>query len=284
MKCGIKDYIKLIRPKHYLKNILIFLPLIFSGHFFNIELLKISLFGFFSFCMAASTIYIVNDIKDREKDKMHDIKKNRPIASGKISVKKAIVLSIITFIIAMFFQFLTQKIFGFIFVVLYVIMNIAYSFKLKDIPLIDISIIVIGFLIRVLYGAYLINVEVSNWLLLTVISISFYLALGKRRNEIKKNGSNSRKVLKYYTVDFLDKNMYLSLTLALTFYSLWCNDNVNEKLIWTVPLAIMTCMKYSMIVEDDSYGDPVDVILSNISLLILLFILGISLFGVLYFG
>lgn len=284
MKCGIKDYIKLIRPKHYLKNILIFLPLIFSGHFFNIELLKISLFGFFSFCMAASTIYIVNDIKDREKDKMHDIKKNRPIASGKISVKKAVVLSIITFIIAMFFQFLTQKIFGFIFVVLYVIMNIAYSFKLKDIPLIDISIIVIGFLIRVLYGAYLINVEVSNWLLLTVISISFYLALGKRRNEIKKNGCNSRKVLKYYTVDFLDKNMYLSLTLALTFYSLWCNDNVNEKLIWTVPLAIMTCMKYSMIVEDDSYGDPVDVILSNISLLILLFILGISLFGVLYFG
>lgn len=284
MKCGIKDYIKLIRPKHYLKNILIFLPLIFSGHFFNIELLKISLFGFFSFCMAASTIYIVNDIKDREKDKMHDIKKNRPIASGKISVKEAVVLSIITFIIAMFFQFLTQKIFGFIFVVLYVIMNIAYSFKLKDIPLIDISIIVIGFLIRVLYGAYLINVEVSNWLLLTVISISFYLALGKRRNEIKKNGSNSRKVLKYYTVDFLDKNMYLSLTLALTFYSLWCNDNVNEKLIWTVPLAIMTCMKYSMIVEDDSYGDPVDVILSNISLLILLFILGISLFGVLYFG
>lgn len=284
MKCGIKDYIKLIRPKHYLKNILIFLPLIFSGHFFNIELLKISLFGFFSFCMAASTIYIVNDIKDREKDKMHDIKKNRPIASGKISVKKAVVLSIITFIIAMFFQFLTQKIFGFIFVVLYVIMNIAYSFKLKDIPLIDISIIVIGFLIRVLYGAYLINVEVSNWLLLTVISISFYLALGKRRNEIKKNGSNSRKVLKYYTVDFLDKNMYLSLTLALTFYSLWCNDNVNEKLIWTVPLAIMTCMKYSMIVEDDSYVDPVDVILSNISLLILLFILGISLFGVLYFG
>lgn len=284
MKCGIKDYIKLIRPKHYLKNILIFLPLIFSGHFFNIELLKISLFGFFSFCMAASTIYIVNDIKDRKKDKMHDIKKNRPIASGKISVKKAVVLSIITFIIAMFFQFLTQKIFGFIFVVLYVIMNIAYSFKLKDIPLIDISIIVIGFLIRVLYGAYLINVEVSNWLLLTVISISFYLALGKRRNEIKKNGSNSRKVLKYYTVDFLDKNMYLSLTLALTFYSLWCNDNVNEKLIWTVPLAIMTCMKYSMIVEDDSYGDPVDVILSNISLLILLFILGISLFGVLYFG
>lgn len=284
MKCGIKDYIKLIRPKHYLKNILIFLPLIFSGHFFNIELLKISLFGFFSFCMAAFTIYIVNDIKDREKDKMHDIKKNRPIASGKISVKKAVVLSIITFIIAMFFQFLTQKIFGFIFVVLYVIMNIAYSFKLKDIPLIDISIIVIGFLIRVLYGAYLINVEVSNWLLLTVISISFYLALGKRRNEIKKNGSNSRKVLKYYTVDFLDKNMYLSLTLALTFYSLWCNDNVNEKLIWTVPLAIMTCMKYSMIVEDDSYGDPVDVILSNISLLILLFILGISLFGVLYFG
>lgn len=284
MKCGIKDYIKLIRPKHYLKNILIFLPLIFSGHFFNIELLKISLFGFFSFCMAASTIYIVNDIKDREKDKMHDIKKKRPIASGKISVKKAVVLSIITFIIAMFFQFLTQKIFGFIFVVSYVIMNIAYSFKLKDIPLIDISIIVIGFLIRVLYGAYLINVEVSNWLLLTVISISFYLALGKRRNEIKKNGSNSRKVLKYYTVDFLDKNMYLSLTLALTFYSLWCNDNVNEKLIWTVPLAIMTCMKYSMIVEDDSYGDPVDVILSNISLLILLFILGISLFGVLYFG
>lgn len=88
MKCGIKDYIKLIRPKHYLKNILIFLPLIFSGHFFNIELLKISLFGFFSFCMAASTIYIVNDIKDREKDKMHDIKKTVQLHLGRYLLKK----------------------------------------------------------------------------------------------------------------------------------------------------------------------------------------------------
>lgn len=257
-----KDYINLMRPKHYLKNILIFLPLVFSGNFFDYKLLMTVGFGFLSFCMAASTIYIINDIKDKEKDKMHEVKKKRPIASGKISEKNAIIFAILIFIISGLFQLFTKEFFGFVFIVVYVLMNIFYSLKLKEIPLVDVSIIVLGFLIRVLYGAYLINVNVSNWLLLTIIAISFYLALGKRRNEIKKSGSNSRQVLQYYSIDFLDKNMYLFLGLTIAFYSLWCNDNANKYLIWTVPIAIITCLKYSMIVESNSHGDPVEVILN----------------------
>ncbi len=279
-----KDYIKLMRPKHYIKNFLIFLPIIFSGKLFDISLLKIAFLGFLSFDMAASTIYIINDIKDKEKDKKHSVKKNRPIASGRVSVKNAIILSIITFVLALLFQLLTKNPDGFAFILFYIIMNIAYSLKLKEIPLVDITIIVLGFLTRVLYGSYLINISVSNWLLLTVISVSYYLALGKRRNETKKNGAKTRKVLEYYSVDFLDKNMYLCLTLTIAFYSLWCNASPNKYLIWTVPLAIITCMKYSMIVENDNYGDPVEVILNNYSLLVLLFIFSIILFGIIYIG
>lgn len=272
-----KDYVKLMRPKHYLKNFLIFVPLMFSGNIFKLEMLIKIILAFISFSLAASVIYIINDIQDKEKDKLHEKKKHRPIASGKISVKNAVIFSIILMTISVIFNFLAiGKVINisYIYVIIYIIINIMYSLGLKNVPIIDVAILVSGFLIRVLYGASVIDITVSNWLYLTVMSLSFYLGLGKRRNEYIKQGSKSRKVLKYYTKEFLDKNMYIFLAISIVFYTMWTVDptiinRTNNLMIWTVPLMMLLCMKYSMDVESDSYGDPVDVITSDKMLLIL---------------
>jgi len=284
-----KNYLKLMRVKHYLKNFLIFLPLVFSGLLFkNDNLIKVIL-GFLSFSFASSVVYIINDIRDKKKDMLHEIKKNRPIASGKIGVLSAIIFALFLFILSILMHYLIDKTFNisYIFIIIYVFINILYSFGLKDIPILDIAILVSGFFIRVLYGANIVQTEISNWLYLTIISISFYLGLGKRRNEIKKSDSKTRKVLEYYNKDFLDKNMYMCLSLAIVFYSLWCVDPIvasrtSPYLIWTIPIVILLCMKYSMDIESDSHGDPVDVIIADKFLIIFGLLYAIILFFMVY--
>jgi len=145
------------------------------------------------------------------------------------------------------------------------LLNVLYSKKLKDVPIVDVVILVSGFLIRLMYGGVVTNVVISRWLYLTVIMVSFYMGLGKRRNELgkEKSENNTRRVLKYYNYAFLDKNMYLSLGLAEAFYALWAIDSPQQELLWTVPLIIIIGMKYSLNIEGESDGDPVEVILKD---------------------
>lgn len=286
----IYNYLKLMRVKHYFKNLLIFLPLIFSGKLLEYNYLIKCLWGFVIFSLVCSIVYIMNDINDREKDKLHEKKKHRPIASGKVSIKEAIILIIILLLIITASILLSNiGLKSIIFLVIYLIINLTYSFGLKNIALIDIIILVSGFVLRVLFGGAIIQVQVSNWLNLTVMSMAFYLALGKRRNEIIKSKKNTREVLKYYTKEFLDKNMYMCLSLAIVFYSLWTVDfdvinRINNNLVWTVPIVIIICMRYSMIIEKDSDGDPIEVVLSDKMLMFLILIYGVLLISLLYIG
>lgn len=269
----IKEYLKLIRVKHYIKNFLIFLPIIFSLNFYNIEKDINVLVGFVAFCLTCSIVYIINDIQDVEKDRKHTEKCKRPIASGKVSIKEAYIIAIILFAIIVAISIIGKMNYQSIgILLLYFVLNIFYSKKLKNIPLLDVVVLVVCFVLRVIYGAAIIDVVVSHWLYLTIISFSFYLSLGKRRNEMAKievNQKNTREVLKYYTKDFLDKNMYMCLALTITFYSLWCVDTITiekfniDYLIWTIPILIIICMKYSLNIEGDSHGDPVEVVLSD---------------------
>lgn len=272
-----KNYLKLMRIKHYLKNILVFLPIFFSSNILKSDLLiKVSL-GFVCFCLTSSIIYIINDINDIENDKKHPVKKNRPLASGKISVKAARLFMVILAIIIVLINILFFKDnYAWICLAIYFVINVLYSVWLKNKPIIDIFIISIGFLIRVLYGGFLIDVEVSSWLFLTILSGALFMASGKRRNELKKNKSESRKVLQYYNVDFLDKNMSMFLTMTLIFFSLWTVDNTSKYLVYTVPVLILTCLRYTYDVDNsDSFGDPVDVIFADKFLIGLGFVLAI---------
>ncbi len=258
-------YLKLMRINHYLKNILILFPAFFAGVIFNENILFKLLIMFVAFSLTSSIIYIVNDINDKEKDRKHPTKKNRPIASGLVSVKEGITLAILLFFVTLILLYSSNLLFnyGTLLLFLYFILNIGYSFGLKNIPLLDIVILVSGFVIRILYGGFCLNIVLSSWLILTVLSISFYLSLGKRRNEIQKNGSNSRYVLRYYNKNFLDKNMYMFLACTIVFYSLWTVDINNNLLVWTVPIVMIMTMRYSMNIEENSYGDPIEVILND---------------------
>lgn len=282
----IKAYIQLIRPKHYLKNVLIFLPLVFGGHLFEKDYLVPTLQAFVIFSLVASGIYIVNDLKDRKLDALHPKKKNRPIASGAVGVGSAVVLAGALFFIAGLLQYKADfSAASTIILVSYVAINIAYSFGLKNVPIVDVLILSLGFVLRVVYGGYAADIEVSKWLYLAVMAFSFYLGLGKRRNEIRTVGHEARKVNKHYNQDFLDKNMYVCLGLGIAYYSLWAVDPIQQhkQVFWTIPLVIAIVMAYSLAVESaESDGDPVSVLTTNWHILVLVAIYGLLMTGVVY--
>ncbi len=284
-----KKYLYLMRVHHYIKNILIFMPLIFSGGLFEWDSFVRTLLGTASFSLVTSAVYIINDIRDVEKDRLHPTKKNRPIASGAVAPAQAWLLMAVSLAAGIGLLALSgASAAGYALLLLYLVINIAYSMGLKDVPLLDIAILASGFLLRVLFGAVLTGTEVSEWLYLTVLSAAFYLGLGKRRNELqKRREGDTRKVLRYYTRDFLDKNMYMCLALLNTFYALWCKDITNEGrayAVWTVPIVILICMKYNLTVEGNSEGDPVEVLLHDKALLALCIVYGIVIMGMLYVG
>lgn len=263
-----QSYIKLMRMHHYIKNLLIFAALVFSGRLFSTEKFFSGMVGFCSFCMISSVVYIVNDIRDREKDRLHPVKCKRPIASGAIPERNAFILSFLLLLGAVVCNGKVFHVSSSLLLALYFILNLAYSFGWKNIPIVDISVLVAGFLIRVMYGAVITGIGVSNWLYLTVMAAAFYFALGKRRNELQKmNDGATRKVLKEYPANFLDRNMYVCLALMNAFYALWSMD--NKYMIFTVPIVLVISMKYSMDIEDlytdgrNSYGDPVEVLLHD---------------------
>ncbi len=279
-----KSYLRLMRIRHWVKNVLVFVPLLFSGLLFDFQKSFRTFFGGVSFCFISSAVYILNDIKDFEKDRVHPRKCNRPIASGEISKRKAIILTLFCIAAAIIFQIFSGNIQAGIYLLLYFILNVFYSFGLKDRPMIDIIILVSGFLIRILYGADMADISISAWLYLTVISGSFYMGLGKRRNEYETTEyEKSRHVLQYYNYKFLDKNMYMCLGLANAFYSLWAMDSGNRYILWTVPVVLLISMKYSLVVEGDSDGDPVEVILHDKLILFLVCTYAVFILFALYY-
>ena len=286
----IRNFVKLLRVKHYLKNLLVFFPIVFAGHLFDLYALFRTVGGFFAFSFTASIIYILNDINDVEADRRHPKKCKRPLASGAVSLKQAKILVAIMIVAAFFLNYIISnqdwKIWGIL--LLYLCSNIVYSFGGKNIALLDVSILALGYVLRVYYGALIIQVSVSSWLYLTVLSMAFFLGFGKRRNELKFQGKDSRKVLREYPMEFLDKIMYLCLGLTITFYSLWCEAisqlRGNQLILFSVPFMILICVRYSMDVEGNSDGDPIEVVISDKVLVAICLCYGLLMMGILYGG
>ena len=278
-----KSYLKLLRVKHYIKNSLVMFPLFFGQQFTDPVKMKSALLGVFAFCMISSVIYIINDIRDVEKDRQHPTKKFRPIASGEVPVPNALGAAAVCFVLSIIFTLLAGSSSALLLLLLYFVLNLGYSMGLKNVPLVDVAILTSGFLIRVLYGAALTGIEVSNWLYMTVTTGAFFMGLGKRRNEFQRqSGNDTRAVLKLYSYDFLDKNMYVCVALCDTFYSLWAMSHANDRMIWTVPVFILILMRYSLDIEGNSDGDPVEVIEHDVFLVGLVLVYGLVLLGLLY--
>lgn len=278
-----KNYIRLLRPRHALKNVLVLLPAVFSRRLFEPAVLRASVLGFAAFCLTASLIYIVNDIRDRERDRLHPTKRDRPIASGAVSVPQALaeagVLLACLVALGLAGKF---SIAAWGCLCAYLAVNVGYSFGLKNVPILDIALLVSGFILRVVFGAAVTGIEISGWLYLTVTAVSFYMGLGKRRNELLRQSDTTRRVLQYYNYEFLNKNMQMCMGLAIVFYSLWSVSAEVRYLVWTVPFVICICLKYSLTVEGDSDGDPVEVIFHDRALMAMAAAFGLLTMALLY--
>lgn len=265
-----KKYLELIRAKHWVKNILIFIPLLCSNEINRNNIIKIIL-AFFAFSFATSFVYILNDIKDIEKDKLHPRKCKRPLPSGKIKKSIAIYIAIIMITLSIIINcFINKNILNLSLYLLlsYIIINVFYSLGLKNIAIIDVILLASGFVIRVYYGAAINDIEVSNWLFLTILNASLFLGLGKRKKELVKN-KESRKVLEEYNKDFLDKFQYIELALTLVFYSLWTMEQNTKFLVFTIPIVIIIFMRYCLIIEKSDEGDPTTILYQDKMLILL---------------
>ena len=273
---NLKKYLELLRIKHYVKNILIFMPVFFGGGILQRENILAILYSFVPFCLGASVVYIINDICDAEKDRKHPTKCRRPIASGAVKKSSAVVLLCVIIAIAALMSVYAgvsglYSYYAPLWLLFYIALNLAYSKGLKNIPVIDVLILAAGFVIRLYYGSCVTGTEVSSWLYLTVVGGAFYLGMGKRRNEItRQNDGETREVLKKYTYDFLDKNMHVCVAFTQVCYALWAVQSEHKYLMWTVPIVMVIFMKYSLDIEQkDSEGNPVDILLSDPVLLLL---------------
>jgi len=205
----------MLRPRDWAKNLFLFIPLFFSGELFHWSVYPLLLAGFLSFSFVASAIYIINDYRDVEDDRRHPLKRERPLPSGRVSKSAALLLSAL--LLAAGFAmaaFIREK---FLFVlVIYFILNLGYSFGLKAVPILDIIIIAIGFVLRVKGGAVIANIGLSEWLTIMVFLLALFMAIGKRRDDVLltiASGKEMRQSVKGYSLDYL--NVVLSLICAV---------------------------------------------------------------------
>ena len=264
-----------MRPKQWVKNIFVFAGLIFSHNLFDIYLLTRVTAGFCLFCLAASSIYIFNDIKDLEKDKKHPEKWKRPIASGRLQRSKAYAASAILAIIALLGAVLLDTTFFFI-LAAYVLMNIAYTIKIKQVVILDVFCLASGFVLRVIAGTSLADVKPSDWLIICTITISIFLGLGKRRHELTlvgANANNHREVLADYTINFLDQMISVATACTLMSYALYtiAGETVarfgTKNLIFTIPFVIYGIYRYLYLIHQKQMGgNPTSALLTDFPL------------------
>lgn len=276
----------LMRPKHWIKNLIVAFPLAFSGDF-SLAHLGPLLIAFFAFSLLASGIYVLNDYRDCDADRTHPRKCHRPLASGAVSQEAGLALMVGLFFGAAFLnRFLPNPLATYGFLGLYAAGNIYYNFGGKHQVIMDVVLLSAGYVWRLLYGAYATNVPVSGWLFLTVLAIAFYFGVGKRYGELKTYGSDYRQVLKSYSLDFLRDFMQLFLGLGIAFYALWAMEKEagmgGPPLLWTVPLVLILGMRYSYLIHQGQDGDPVHVLLKDKALVGIGLVLMGLLMGMIY--
>lgn len=280
-------YLSILRPYQWVKNLLVFSGLIFSNSLFKDSNVRTSLFAFGIFCIASSGIYILNDIRDIKFDKEHPVKKNRPIASGKVSKGSAGILMFILLPAALLFSYLLDKNF-FLIISAYIILNIGYSFGLKNVVILDAFIVSLGFLLRAFGGCIVINVDVTPWLFICTLSLALLISFGKRRNEskiLKTEAKNHRETLQFYNVQLLDIILTICSATAIGTYSLYtmAEETVlrfgSQRLIVTTPFVMYGVFRYLyLIYTQDKGGDPTTLLVHDLPTIIngLLWILSVA--------
>lgn len=278
----IKAFLKIARPEQWIKNLIIFAPLIFSLKLNDFNLLLECIHSFAIFCLASSSAYIFNDIKDIEDDQKHSEKrKYRPLVTGEISIFQAYFALFLLYGFLAFFLYKMPELSGL--VVVYILINLLYSHILKNIVIIDLFIIAAGFLIRLYAGGVVIEVPISLWMFITTLSISLFLASSKRLKELKHNGKSSRKILRKYSEEFLNDIVLITATSSLFFYSMFIVTS-KANLAITLPIVIFGIFRYLYLTKSNKFisDSPTDVLLKDNQLILTIIFWLISIIYLIY--
>ena len=237
-----------MRPHQWLKNAFVFAGLVFSQSWQDSSLDVRVLLAFAAFCCASSVVYILNDWHDRDSDALHPTKRRRPLASGAVSVGAALVLALVLLVAGVLLAAHSPVLL--VLLGAYVSLNLAYSWRLKQVPVVDVSIIAAGFMFRLLAGTVAVGIPPSRWLLLTGIFLTLFLGFCKRKAESFLDEANQRAVLAHYPPALLDTYIAATMTATLTTYSLFATSleaqlQHGQRLFYTVPIVIFGMLRYT---------------------------------------
>lgn len=285
--------IRLLRPAHWAKNVFVLAPLVFAQKLSEPDAVRNGLMAFAAFCLASSAVYVFNDIRDRAEDRLHPLKRHRPLAAGDVGVSTAIVLGLLLALVSLIlaaslgWPFLTV-------LAIYLILNQLYSAGLKHTVILDVMIVSLGFVLRVLGGGVAIPVEVSAWLLLCTFFIALFLAFSKRRHELillADDASGQRPVLSHYSPAFLDQMINVVTASTVVAYAMYAiAPETTEKfhtayLIYTIPMVLFGIFRYLFLIyQKHTSLNPTEAILRDPPFLINMLIWGLAVVWIVYYG
>lgn len=264
----IRDYFRLLRPRQWLKNVFVFLPLIFGGRMTDSHLFywQNSFEAFAAFCLAASSIYCINDVVDASYDSKHPVKRKRPVASGRISKNKALVISIVLIILSLSLSYISGIYTVMAIIAGYWIMNIAYCLWLKYVPIIDMFIIATGFVLRVLAGGMATGIPISPWMVCLTFILTLLLAWAKRRDDVviaEASGKRTRRGTEGYNVEFMNCVVCILASVAIVSYMMFTlsedlMERLNSEYVYLTSIFVIAgIIRYVQIIfTGDKAGEP----------------------------
>jgi decaprenyl-phosphate phosphoribosyltransferase len=288
-----KYYIRLLRPKDWAKNLFLIVPSFFAGQAFISSRIPHILEGFIAFCFFASGIYIINDYRDIEDDRKHPVKSNRPLASGTVKKPAAVILCISLFILGSFLGYLADPSLLFLFILgLYFVVNLFYSFGLKNIAILDILILSSGFVLRVKGGAAISKVDTSEWLIIMTFLLSLFMAIAKRRDDLllkDSTGTDMRKSMSGYNLDFLNTLLGLSSAIIIVAYINYTISPITVQRLGTYRLyysalfviaGLMRYLQITFVLKKS--GSPTEILFKDFFIQVTLVLWVLSIYAILY--
>lgn len=283
--------VKLARPYQWVKNVFVVAPLFFSGQITNPSLWLVTLGALAVFCLISSTVYVLNDVVDAPSDRKHAKKKHRPVASGKVKVPQALAFGAVLLALAVGLGMLViPGPMGWLILAAYTGINLAYSLRLKQVPVLEWFLLSSGFLFRLLFGAVVLGVALSPWICLCTWLLAMMLAVGKRRTDMAQDehAHTKRPVLRHYTLPYLDAVNLILATATFTAYVMFCVSDYavarfGEMVMLSVPLVLFGLLDYLRLVTIENKGDdPTLLCLKEPSLQICVLLFGLLFLGLLY--
>lgn len=284
-------FIRLFRLHHWIKNFFLFIPVFFAVEFFNTQKLIHTLIGFIAFGFAASAIYIFNDIRDIEEDRVHPRKSSRPLASGEVAVNTGYILLVISGIVSFIVAYLLGIEFAIV-LLIYVVLNIGYSLGLKNRSILDILILASGFELRVIAGGVAADVHMTQWLMVMIFLLALFLAIAKRREDVRlyiKDGSVTRKSSAGYNIEFLNASLIFSASIIVVAYIMYCLTSEvaialnSQYLVGTTVFVLAGLMRYLQIaLVENNAGSPTKIIYTDKFVIITILAWMITFFVILY--